>query len=180
MIFWLFCTRHLREMPVYKKEEASKNTAPAVSGLYIGAVILLTVTAISAIGNGFLKDTVTTWLPALLYEEFGLPEAFSVIITLVLPLSSFLGTMLHVFLRRYVPSHTLLMGLLYTASALSLIGVLLARSIDSILLTILCFALNSCLMAAVNNIITFIIPMEQKNSGMCAGVMDAFATSAVP
>lgn len=174
MILWLICTRHLSSMPDYKKEEAPAEGKASFSGLFIGMATLIPLIGVLAIGNGFLKDTVTTWVPTLLYEEFGLPEAFSVIITLVLPLTAFFGTAFGLFLRRYIHSHTLLMGLLYAASALVLGVIYVARPLGSILLTVLCFAAITCFMAAVNNIVTFLIPMEQKNSGMFAGIMDAF------
>lgn len=172
-VLWVLCTRVLRDMPDSTAENPGK---PASSfGLLAGMGALIAVTGALAIGNGLLKDTMTTWIPTLMYEEFGVPEAYSVIITLILPLTSLLGATLVILIRRFVASYTKLMGLLYAVTALSFCGVLLAWRAGSILLTILCFALNACLMAGVNNIITFLIPMEQKNgSGMFAGIMDAF------
>ena len=49
--------------------------------------------------------------------------------------------------------------------------------IDAVPITIICFALTSCLMAGVNNIIPSMVPLEMKdkiNSGKLAGILNGF------
>ena len=57
-------------------------------------VFSIIVILISAVANGFVKDGVTTWVPSILKEEFGVPSSLSIIITLLLPVLSISGASL--------------------------------------------------------------------------------------
>ena len=172
---WLVCTAPLKTMPLVTAIEGKPSETPSIGRVFktMGALIL--VTGVIAIGNGFLKDTMTTWVPTLLYDSFGVPEEYSVIITLILPLLSICGATIVVTMRRFVRSYNRIMSILFFGATLGFIGVLTAYHTGSIIATVLSCAVNACLMSAVNNIITFMIPMDQPHSsGMFAGIMDAF------
>ena len=68
-----------------KKEKGKLSLAPAF-------IISLVVILISAITNGFIKDGITTWVPSILKEEFGVSSSLSIIVTLLLPVLSIFGT----------------------------------------------------------------------------------------
>ena len=173
---WLFCTAQLSSMPVVTVGDAKEpEKSPSFIKVFAAMGALILLTGVVAIGNGFLKDTMTTWVPTLLYDAFSVPEEYSIIITLILPLLSLCGATIVVTVRRVIRSYNQIMGLLFFGAALGFCGVLLSYHLHSIIPVIVCFAVNACLMSAVNNIVTFMIPMDQPHSaGMFAGIMDAF------
>lgn len=66
---------------------------------------------------------------------------------------------------------------MFVVSSLLIGTVILFISTSLLPVTIACFALVSCLMAGVNNVITSMIPLELKekmNSGRLAGMLNGF------
>ena len=181
---WLLVTRRLREMPDYAA------SAQAVSGdasdkpaarphsqwsILAAAWVMVLTMGMMAIGNGFIRDTMVTWIPSLLYDRFGMPSSASVVITLVLPLFSLAGAFLGVTLHKKIRGTAIPLSILFTMSAAALGGVYLSYRLHSMIPVILFSGLNGCIMASVNNFITSIIPLEQgEGAGLFAGVMDAF------
>ena len=47
-------------------------------------IISMVVILVSAVTNGFIKDGITTWVPSILKEEFGVISSLSIIVTLLL------------------------------------------------------------------------------------------------
>jgi len=74
------------EITDVRKKSSLSFTPAFITGL---AVIL-----ICAVTNGFIKDGITTWVPSILKEEFGMPPSLSIIVTLLLPVLSVFGTSL--------------------------------------------------------------------------------------
>jgi len=173
---WLYVTRVLPQMPTVR------NTAPAAGGekksrapITAAALAPFAVYGVLAIGNGFMKDTMVTWVPSLLYDEFGMPSSFSTLITLVLPLLSFFGSTIALALHRKIASYTVMKSILFFGSAAAFAGVYLSYLYRFMAGTILFAVANAIMMAAVNNIITSMIPLERgSGAGLFAGVMDAF------
>lgn len=175
---WLFVTRVLPQMP----DVAPLSTTAAAPGtqkknrsLSPAALLPFVLFGAFAIGNGFMKDTMVTWVPSLLYDEFALPSSYSVLVTLLLPLLSTCGSAVALTLHRRIKSYNVLQGVLFMGSALAFVGVLLSYQ-NHIMLTVILFAAaNAVLMSAVNNIITSMVPLERgSGAGLFAGVMDAF------
>ena len=138
-------------------------------------MIAFAVCGLLAIGNGFMKDTMVTWVPSLLYDEFGLPTSYSVLITLILPLLSFFGATIALTLHKKIADYNIMQGILFFAAAAVFTGVFVSYRTHTMLTTIVFAGLNATLMSAVNNIITSMIPLERgKGAGLFAGMMDAF------
>lgn len=54
-------------------------------------MLMLAPVCLAACIHGLLKDGIMTWVPSFLQEEFGLPTAFSVSLTMLLPLVNLSG-----------------------------------------------------------------------------------------
>ncbi len=172
---WLFITRNLDRMEDYSAPRESAAGVPQKTGFTLALVAPILLVGVLAIANGFLKDTMVTWVPSLLYDVFGLPSQYSVMITLLLPLFSFFGSALGVAIHKKVRSYYSLLTIMYIASTAALTCVLVSYHLRLMIPVILFGIFNSCFMASVNNVITSMIPLERKSgSGLFAGLMDAF------
>lgn len=172
-LVWLYVTRNLDHMENY--DAAPSDGGAKSTGFSIVMIAPVLLVGILAIANGFLKDTMVTWVPSLLYDVFGMPSQFSVMITLLLPLFSFFGSALGVAIHRRVRSYYSLLVIMYVASTAALGGVLASYHLRMMAPVIFFAILNSCFMASVNNVVTSMIPLERKTgSGLFAGLMDAF------
>lgn len=139
--------------------------------------ISLIVILVSAISNGFIKDGVTTWVPSILKEEFGMPASLSIIVTLILPVISIFGTSLVNLLHKKQKDENILNGIFYFGAMVLSGLIVLTIGIKSAPLTLALFGGISCLMAAINNVITSVVPLYSRDkidSGLSAGLLNTF------
>ncbi len=154
------------ELPVNERGKGSKKT------VYVALAFIF----LFAVANGFIKDGVTAWVPNLLKETYGLETYFSIILTLILPLISILGAVAARLVHRKLPNDVLLCGLFYLAGG-GITGLIVWLLTKSLAATIILFALVSCSMAAINNVITSSMPFRLRtvgDSGAYAGVINTF------
>ncbi len=139
--------------------------------------VSLAVIIICAITNGFIKDGITTWVPSILKEEFGVPSSLSIIVTLLLPLLSIFGTSLVNMLHKKQKDENALNGIFFFAAIILAGLILLTLNLRSVPLTLLLFGGIACLMSAVNNVITSIVPLYSRDKidpGFSAGLLNTF------
>lgn len=139
----------------------------------IGLVVIL----ICAITNGFIKDGITTWVPSILKEEFGVPSSLSIIVTLILPVLSIFGTSIVNALHKKQKDENALNGIFYFATIILVGLIIFTLKLKSVPLTLALFGGTACLMAAVNNVITSIVPLYSRDkidSGLSAGLLNTF------
>ncbi|MEE1138306.1 MAG: MFS transporter [Acutalibacteraceae bacterium] len=155
--------------------------AEAVKGEKIktpGIVLLaLFITAFAGIANGFIKDGINTWVPSVLYEEFGVSQSFSILLTLFLPMVSTMGAAIAKKIHEKIPSHACMNFIFYAFSALLCGGILLSLKIHSIVAVMLCFVCVACGMAMINNVITSMFALDYRrllNAGFAAGLLNTF------
>lgn len=137
----------------------------------------ISVILICAVSNGFIKDGVTTWVPSILKEEFGVPSSLSIIITLVLPVLSIFGTSLVNILHKREKNENLLNGIFYFGAVILTLLIILTLRLKSVPVTLALFAGIACLMSAVNNVITSVVPLYSRDridSGLSAGLLNTF------
>ncbi len=161
------------EEPVAAKEEESKKVG--LRGITMTFGILLGIVAITAIANGFIKDGVNEWMPAILKDQFGMNESTSIILSLSLPLFSVLGACFSKKLHDLLRDHMLVDAIFYGVSFIMCLVVLLTLKVNSFVLTLALFICVACMMSAVNNVITSMIPLnyrKQMDSGFLAGALD--------
>jgi len=132
---------------------------------------------ISAIANGFIKDGVTTWVPSILKEEFGVKSSLSIIVTLILPLIAIFGSTIVTALRRKQKNENILNGLFFLATVILVGAILVTLGLKLLPLSLALFAGVSCMMSSVNNVMTSVIPLYSRDnvdSGFMAGLLNTF------
>ena len=168
-------------MSTVKKEKAEEKIAQTkIKGnlsLTPVFVVSIAVILISAVSNGFIKDGITTWVPSILKEEFGVPSSLSIIVTLLLPVLSIFGTTLVNALHKKQKDENALNGIFYFAAMVLTVLIIMTLKLRTVPLTLLLFGGIACLMAAVNNVITSVVPLYSRDkidSGFSAGLLNTF------
>ena len=127
--------------------------------------------------NGFIKDGITTWVPSILKEEFGVPSSLSIIVTLLLPVLSIFGTSIVNKLHKKQKDENALNGIFYFVTIILTVLIILTLNLKSVPLTLILFGGIACLMSAVNNVITSVVPLYSRDkidSGFSAGLLNTF------
>lgn len=168
-------------MSSLEKEEKSTGsqeiTKKSTLTLTPAFIISISVILVSAITNGFIKDGITTWVPSILKEEFGVPSSLSIIITLLLPVLSVFGTSIVNILHKKEKDENALNGIFYFATIILTVLIIITISLKSVPLTLALFGGIACLMSGVNNVITSIVPLYSRDkidSGLMAGLLNTF------
>lgn len=168
-------------MSTVKKEKTEKEVAErkVKSSLSFTPIFIISIAVIliSAISNGFIKDGITTWVPSILKEEFGVPSSLSVIVTLLLPVLSIFGTSLVNALHKKQKDENALNGIFYFITIIFTVLIILTLNLKSVPLTLMLFGGIACLMSAVNNVITSVVPLYSRDkidSGFSAGLLNTF------
>lgn len=168
-------------MSTVKKERSEPEAAEikTKSRLSLTPVFALSIAVIliSAVTNGFIKDGITTWVPSILKEEFGVPTSLSIIVTLLLPVLSIFGTSLVNALHKKQRDENALNGIFYFVAIIFTVLIILTLKLKSVHLTLMLFGGIACLMSAVNNVITSIVPLYSRDkidSGFSAGLLNTF------
>lgn len=140
-------------------------------------ILALSLAAFAGVANGFIKDGINTWVPSVLYEEFGLSQSFSILLTLCLPLVSTLGAAIAKKVHEKISSHATMNLIFYFISASLCAGIIISLKIHSIVLIMLCFVGVACGMAMINNVITSMFALDYRkklNAGFAAGLLNTF------
>ena len=125
-------------------------------------IVGISVILISAVTNGFIKDGITTWVPSILKEEFGVSSSLSIIVTLLLPVLSVFGTSLVNLLHKKIKDENALNGIFYFVAVILAGMIILTLNLKSVPLTLVLFGGIACLMSAVNNVITSVVPLYSR------------------
>lgn len=156
-----------------KTQNSSKNKLSFPPAFAVSVAVIL----VSAVTNGFIKDGITTWVPSIMKEEFGVPSSLSIIITLVLPVLSIFGTSLVNFLHKREKNENALNGIFYFGAVIITVLIIITVKLKSVPVTLILFGGVACLMAAVNNVITSVVPLYSRDkidSGLSAGLLNTF------
>ncbi len=174
-IIWFFgmgtIQKGKKEVAVSKQQE--KNKLSLTPAFIFSIVVIL----ISAVTNGFIKDGITTWVPSILKEEFGVSASLSIIVTLLLPILSIFGASLVKALHKKQKNENTLNCIFYFGSTVLAGLIILTLNLKAVPLTLALFGGISCLMAAVNNVITSVVPLYSRDkidSGLSAGLLNTF------
>lgn len=184
-VVWFLLYDHLVR-PLRAEREAERTAPEAAStaearpkekkwdrSLYL----LFAVLALFAVINNFVKDGLTTWTPKILSDLYATPEWLSILLTLLLAAMAVCGAMVAMRTQRLTRDFVVTCTIFYLSSALLIGAVILLLSTPLIPVTVGAFAIVSCLMAGVNNVITSMMPLHLKdrvNSGRMAGLLNGF------
>ena len=149
-----------------------KKSSVGFTQTILSTIVLL---AFFAIIVNLVKDGLTTWVPSILKETYSLPDSFSILLTLALPLVAMFANVFAIRLHKRIPDFVLQSGVAFGATA-AVIGVIIAcLTKDALVVTLVGFALVNFLVSSVNSLITSVFPLYMKgkmNSGMLAGVLN--------
>ncbi len=138
--------------------------------------IIIVILAIFAVVDNLAKDGLTTWLPAILKENYAIKDESAILFTLLLPCFGILGTLLSVKLYKIFRDFIALTVLLFSISVIFL-GVFVFFDNHNIVIMLLLFGIILCVLHAVNSVITAIAPLKLRskiNPGKIAGILNGF------
>lgn len=133
--------------------------------------------ALFAVVNNLIKDGLSTWVPSILKENYGLSDSLSVLLTLVLPVLGIFGAAAAVVLNKRVKDFIDLSSMFFVLSALTIFVVILLLGTGKWLFILICFGVVSLLMSGINNVITGMSPLylrEEINAGRLSGILNGF------
>lgn len=138
---------------------------------------VIAVLCVFAMGLHIAKDGLTTWVPAILKEKFGMTDALSILLTLLLPIVSIYGSVTAVKLHRKVPNYVT-HGMLVSAAVALMIGIVLgAWSLNTAVVLLLVLLVVNVILANGNSLLTSVFPMmmsKKVNAGLSAGIINGF------
>ena len=92
---------------LYKKAftstEKAKNVNKSIQNYKkadLSLIVMIVMLCLLAVANNLVKDGLTTWVPSILKEQFGLPEALSILLTLILPIVGIFGAVANAALKK--------------------------------------------------------------------------------
>ena len=148
--------------------KTKKKMHPAVLYTFI-------VFGIFAVIINLMKDGLTSWVPKIMFDQFGLDESLSILVTLLLPVLTVFGTTFVVTLNKKIKEHTALMAVVFTLACVMTAVVILLFDTSLWVVVLVALALTSLLMSGANNIVTSMIPLElrdKENSGFVGGILN--------
>lgn len=138
-------------------------------------VKVLVLFGLFAIIVNLMKDGLTTWVPKVLKTNFNMPDSFSILLTLILPVLVVFGTSFVMTLNKKIKDYKLLMAVLFVISSVFMTIVVLLLSSSAWYVVLVSFGLTTLCMGGANNIITSILPLslrDKANSGFLSGILN--------
>lgn len=173
IVVMLWSTRG-KKVDVKAKEKVVLEYAPVKNApFYIFLVSLM----MAAVAGGFIRDGIQTWFPTILENTFGLKGSFSVLLSLTLPLVSFIGVVFGQKITDHMKKPAISSGVALIVSGAMVLIVSLTLDLKILTLFIVCFAITVMLMNIVVHNSTGVMPFNMSNYmhvGMISGVLDAF------
>lgn len=161
------------ESIVSATSEEKRNSKQKMSKVMFTSIVSL---GFFAIITNLVKDGLTTWVPAILKEQYGVPDSIGIILTLVMPMLALFGTSVAVALNKKVHDFVGLCGIAFAVIAVLTFCLTLAgEGVHGVVVTLGCLAGVSLLTSSANNVITSMAPLYLKNelnAGLLAGIMN--------
>ena len=181
-LFWICFYDKLTKACVAEKSDESivsatseekRNSKQKMSKVMFTSIVSL---GFFAIITNLVKDGLTTWVPAILKEQYGVPDSIGIILTLVMPMLALFGTSVAVALNKKVRDFVGLCGIAFAVIAfLTFCLTLAGEGVHGVVVTLGCLAGVSLLTSSANNVITSMAPLYLKNelnAGLLAGIMN--------
>lgn len=179
-VLWIIFYPKLAKPNTKEKEIAAAEQGAVIqkNGSKIGVWwASIGILAIFAVFANLVKDGLTTWVPMILKENYSLPDYFSTLLAVVLPVFAIFGTMVVVILHKKIKDFVVLASVLFFVAVIFMGVVILCMPTGLFVITLGGFGVEACLMSGINNVITSMTPLYWKdkvNSGLLAGVLDGF------
>lgn len=189
-ILWLCAfsklTKKAREEGIREDEEdgVAVVQAPVAAektrkrGIPRDLLIITVLLAVFAVTGNFIKDGLTTWVPSILKEEYGLSASLSILLTLFLPVLNIFGNLFANKLYKRLGDFIVVCGVLFLGATALTGCVIGSLSLKTAVITLCAFAFTCFLSSATHSAIVSVFPLQMKekvNSGMMAGLMNGFS-----
>lgn len=158
-----------------KNKENANKSIQSYQKADFSLIIMIVMLCLLAVANNLVKDGLTTWVPSILKEQFGLPEALSILLTLILPIVGIFGAVANAALKKRISSFLTVGGIWYFISAVCLAFVILFLKLNVWYLVLFFFGVVALSMYGTNNLITGMAPLYMRdriNSGLLAGIIN--------
>jgi OPA family glycerol-3-phosphate transporter-like MFS transporter len=179
---YILSKKHITEVDIEnpvntKKSTQEKNVATKFLPLFLSAGLLLVLPA-DAI-HGAIKEGITTWVPTMITETYSTPVAFSVFISIILPIVNLSGNYIITPLYNKVfKKDELKTGAFILAFVLIPFTFLIFMKNLPVVVSVILLALGTTAMHTFNYMIITLVPMQFAKYGKTAtvtGVMNATA-----
>lgn len=173
-VFWIMSTNKLN---LHKSPEANKSVQNISLKQFFrlfavsGSLILLLPIAI----HGTLKDSVTQWTPTLFDNYFNLGTDISIILTMLLPVVNVSGAYIAKAVNRRLKNE-LTTSVSFFAAAFAFLIILLMLGTKSAFIALLCVAVITTCMHAVNVMFITMVPLHFSKYG-CTSTMGGLLNS---
>lgn len=130
-----------------------------------------------AVGGNLIKDGLTTWVPSILKEEFGMPDALSILLTLFLPILAVFANAIALKIHNKIPDYVNQTTVTFTLIAVVIGLILISLKLKFVVVMLVSLIAANFLASTINSLLTSIFPMFMRgkvNSGMIAGVINGF------
>lgn len=171
-VVWLLLFRPGEKRTVEEEKSADNEKTGGVKTIFV----MLAVLAFFSVINNLVKDGLSTWVPAILTEQYDMGDAVAILSSVVLPLLGTFGAFVAVGLNKHIKNFALLSAVLFGVSSLIILGIMTIGSKSAVLM-ILFFGIVLCVMHSVNNVVTSIAPLKLRdkvNPGKLAGILNGF------
>ena len=163
--------------------EKEFNAVPRADGPAMPLTELMVIPAffiaiVPAILHGAIKDGVTAWVPTYVCEVFGKSTSFSALVSALLPLFNLTGAYLAQYAYKKAEENTFKGSAAFFGLAALVLVFMLTAGKGNLLLTMLCFAIITSSMMAVNVLLINLLPLqfgEYGRSATVSGCLNAIA-----
>ena len=130
-----------------------------------------------AIGVNLIKDGLSTWVPTILKEGYGITDSLSILLTLFLPVVAIFGNVFAIKMHKKIPDCITHCFVFFSVMA-AFIGIIIGSMyIKQVLIVLIGLVAVSFFASSLNSLVTSIFPMFMRgrvNSGLFAGILNGF------
>ncbi len=139
--------------------------------------ISIAVFCFCAVGVNLVKDGLTTWVPSILKDEYGMQDSLSILLTLLLPIIAIFGNVFALRMHEKIPDYITHCFLGFVAIGV-FIGIIIGSlSLKLVIPMLIGLVIVNFLASSLNSLITSIYPIFMRgkvNSGLFAGILNGF------
>lgn len=142
-------------------------------------IILFTISSLCfcAIAVNLIKDGLTTWVPAILKEEFNMSDSISILLTLFLPILAMFGNPFALKVHKKIPDYVAHCVSVFAVISLIIGAIIGSLSIKAVVFMFIGLVAVNFLASSLNSLLTAIFPLymrDKLNSGLSAGIINGF------
>ena len=172
-IIWYFCYKPGHFIKT-EKEENNQGKKSKEKLIYILFPVLLL--GIFSLFVNFMKDGIQTFVPVILKSLAEIPDSFSLLLALILPLFGIFGSIVAVNLNKKIPKAITLC--MFFFGVISLFNAIVFFFGNNLLITVVSFGILELLLHGNSIVIVSIFPLamrERMSSGALAGILNGAA-----